>query len=94
MAIPKILLSDYYKKVEKGEIKPEISPFEVSLIFSPGTRIVHNQGQLDLILRDFLKDFFMELEDRVLTIHFWDKVRLIYYYFLINFFLLFSSKIR
>ena len=44
MVIPKILLSEYYKKVEKGEIKQEISPFEVSLAFSPGTRLVHNQG--------------------------------------------------
>jgi len=79
MAIPNILLSEYYKKVEKGEIKPEISPFEVSLIFNPGTRLVHNQGQLDLILRDFLKDFCMELEDRVLAIHFWDRVKLIYF---------------
>jgi len=74
MAIPKILLSEYYKKVEKGDIKPEISPFEVSLTFNPSTRLEHNQGQLDLILRDFLKDFYLELEERVFIIHFWDKV--------------------
>lgn len=30
---PKMLLSDYLKRVEKGEIKPDISPFEISLRF-------------------------------------------------------------
>lgn len=44
MTIPKILLSEYYKKVEKGEIKLEISPYEVSLGFSFATRLEHNQG--------------------------------------------------
>lgn len=34
MIIPKPLLSEYYKKVEKGLILPEFNPFQVSLKFN------------------------------------------------------------
>lgn len=31
-------LSEYYRKVEKGEIKPEVLPFEASIRFNVSNR--------------------------------------------------------
>lgn len=37
-----MLLSEYYKKIERGEIKPEILPYDTSLRFSPAARMEHD----------------------------------------------------
>lgn len=73
MVIPKMPLSEYYRKVEKGELKPEVLPFEASIRFNNSIRDDPNHINLDTILRDFAKEYYVEKEDRSLVIHFWEK---------------------
>ncbi|KAL4450898.1 hypothetical protein ABPG74_011740 [Tetrahymena malaccensis] len=73
MVIPKMPLSEYYRKVEKGEIKPEVLPFEASIKFINNIRDDPNYHILENILRDFAKEYYVEKEDRQLVIHFWEK---------------------
>lgn len=69
-------LSEYYRKVEKGDLKPDVLPFEASIRFNVSIRDDPNHAILDNILRDFTKEYYVEKEDRSLVIHFWEKVKI------------------
>ncbi|EGR34085.1 transcription factor family protein, putative [Ichthyophthirius multifiliis] len=74
VCIPKCPLSEYCKKVEKGEIKSDVSPFQVSIRFiGVLAKNDPNFEQLDYILKDVQKEFYVEKEDRSIVVHFWDK---------------------
>lgn len=73
MIIPKMLLSEYSKKVDKGEIKPEVLPFDVSVKFGQLGR-GDTPSYLDTLLKDFKGQYYLEKQDKekLLIAHFWE----------------------
>lgn len=72
MIIPKLVLSEYTKQVDKGQIKPNILPFEASIKFNQLGR-GDIPSHLEIILKDFKNHFYIEKEEKSLVAHFWEQ---------------------
>lgn len=59
MIIPRTILSDYYKKVQKGIIKPDVLPFE-TIIKLNNLGVQDNVQMLDFLLKDFQHEYYIE----------------------------------
>lgn len=64
MIIPKPLLSEYLRKVENGQIKPEIMPFEVTLRFTMSSSFNNSMfSELDFLLKEQDGEYYIEKEE-------------------------------
>ena len=73
MIIPKPLLSEYYKDVEKGKIKTDILPFEVTMHFT-ATNKNDALKDLDKHLLEYQNEYYIERDEKGYIIaHFWEK---------------------
>ncbi len=75
MMLPELTLSTYYKKVERGEIKPEVLPFEVTIRFAALSRAIDTPIYLETLLKDFKGQYYLEKDDasnKWMALHFWE----------------------
>lgn len=70
--LPKPKLSEYFVKVQKGQIQREGSAFEAK-IKSQSTLSQHDIDQLEGQIKEYKNDYYLEKVGGVTTISFWEQ---------------------